>query len=309
MMAAVAHLPLRLRRSRSGRRAAVRVPPLPPRQAFVRACLVIVCVTSSVLLLQLTVVSSIQQRATQQQLFDRFRSELANGTAPVGPTTAAGAELPIGAPVSYLQIPSIGLRQVVVEGTTGPALLAGPGHRRDTPLPGQGGVSVLMGRRASFGGPFSRISELGSGDAIRVTTSQGTFDYEVIGVRREGDEVPPPPDAGDARLVLTTADGPPYLPEGVLRVDAEMDGDAAAGPARSLPPGALPDAEQALGTDPSRLWLLVLWLQALLAGAVGMVWAWHLWGRAQAWVVFLPPLALASLYAGNGVTTLLPNLL
>lgn len=307
-MAAIAEVPLRLRRTRRPR-VAVAVPPLPPRQALLRACLVALCLTSTTLLLQLTVVSSLQQRSSQQQLFDRFRSQLANATAPVGPTTVDGAELGIGAPVSYLEIPSIGLRQVVVEGTTSSALFDGPGHRRDTPLPGQAGVSVLMGRRAAFGGPFSRIADLERGDEIRVTTGQGVFDFEVLGVRREGDEAPTPPAAGEGRLVLATADGPAYLPEGVLRVDAELNGHAAVGPSRLVAPASLPGSEQPLGSDPSRLWLLVLWLQALLAAAVGTVWAWHRWGRAHAWVVFLPPLLLTSLHSSNGISALLPNLL
>ena len=52
--------------------------------------------------------------------------------SPLGPI------VPVGDPVALLTIPSIGLEQVVVEGTASGDTLVGPGHRRDTPLPGPG---------------------------------------------------------------------------------------------------------------------------------------------------------------------------
>ena len=33
-----------------------------------------------------------------------------------------------------------------MEGTSSGTLMSGPGHRRDTPFPGQAGVSVIVGR-------------------------------------------------------------------------------------------------------------------------------------------------------------------
>lgn len=309
-MLATAPSPLGLPwRRRATRVKAVEVPPLAPRLQFARALLLALCAVSTVLLAQLTLVSSLQQRAAQQRLYDRFRSQLANLTAPVGPTDVDGRELAIGAPVSLLEIPDIGLRQVVVEGTTGTALFDAPGHRRDTPLPGQEGVSIVMGRRASFGGPFARLAELEPGAAIQVTNGQGVFDYRVTGVRREGDPVPPPAARGEGRLVLATADGPAYMPGGVLRVDADLDGDAQVGPRRLVAATSLPSAEDLLGGDRSSLWMLVLWLQVLVVVALAATWAWHRWGRAQTWVAFTPPIVLVSLYVSNGATALLPNLL
>jgi len=43
--------------------------------------------------------------------------------------------------------------------------------------------------------------------------------------------------------------------------------------------------------------------------SVGAVWAWHRWGHAQAWIVFLPPLLLVGLATSGEVARLLPNLL
>jgi sortase A len=211
--------------------------------------------------------------------------------------------------VAYLEIPEIGVSEVVVAGTTPSALFAGPGVRRDTVLPGQIGASIVMGRQAAFGGPFGGIGDLEEGDVVKVTTAQGEFEYEVLGVRREGDPVPPPAEAGVGRLILMTAEGRAFMPTGVLRVDAELSEGAVGGPTRLYAPQALPKSEEAMGIDTSNLFVLVLWIQALILLSVGAVWAWHRWGHAQAWIVFLPPLLLVGLAASAEAARFLPNLL
>jgi len=285
------------------------VPPIGPKLQLVRAALVMFFILTFTLFLQLVFVGSFQQSSAQDRKFDELRSQLANGIAPVGPTDNQNRLLATGAPVAYLEIPEIGLRQVVVEGTTPSALFAGPGHRRDTPLPGQIGASVIMGRSAAFGGPFAKIDRLEAGDVVRVTTGQGTFEYSVIGVRREGDEVPPPGAPGTGRLLLATADGQAFLPDGILRVDAELAEGAVVGAARLFSANTLPAAEKLMGADTSTLWALALWIQALIALSLAAVWAWHRWGHPQAWIVFFPPLVLVGLTASGEVARLLPNLL
>ncbi|MGZ4792653.1 MAG: sortase domain-containing protein [Ilumatobacteraceae bacterium] len=287
----------------------VDVPPLGPRLQLIRGALVLVLVLSMTLLIQLVVVSSPEQSAAQRRALDSFRSQLAKGTAPIGPSDSDGRLLRIGTPVAYLEIPSIGVHQVVGEGTTSGALFHGPGHRRDTPLPGQIGSSVVYGRRASYGRPFSRIDELNEGDLIRVTTGQGIFQFHVLDVRRTGDPAPAPIATDGSRLLLITAAGTPFFPNGVVRVDADLDGKAVVGPAPLFTASDLPAEEKLMAGDSRALWTLALWLQALIVLTVGAVWAWHRWGRAQAWVVFLPPLLLVGLFACGEVIRLLPNLL
>lgn len=285
------------------------VPPLSPRLQLVRAVLVLVLVMAATLFLQLVLISSLQQSAAQGRAFDQFRAELATGTAPIGPTDRDGKELAPGTPVAYLEIPALGVEQVVGEGTSASVLFDGPGHRRDTPLPGQIGTSVVFGRRASFGGPFESIPSLEPGDVIRVTTGQGVFEYSVIGVRLEGDPAPPAPAADGGRLTLVTAGGRSFLPDGVIRVDAELTEGAVGGPARLYGAGVLPPEDRLMAADTRTVWVLAFWLQALIALALAAVWAWHRWGRAQTWVVFLPALALVGLSASGEVARLLPNLL
>lgn len=285
------------------------LPPLSPRLQFVRAILIVVFMLTATLVLQLTLVSKLQHAAAQTRAFDKFRGELARGTAPVAAVDQQNHLLPVGTPVAYLEIPKLHIKEVVVEGTTSRALSTGPGHRRDTPLPGQIGTSHVFGRRAAFGGPFADLDQLESGDVIKVTTGQGEFEFNVLGVRREGDPAPAPLDAAEARLVLTTASGTPFFPDGALRVDADMADTAVVGAGRVVSPSTLPSEEKVMAGDARSLWVLAAWLQALIALSIGAVWAWHRWGRVQAWVVFFPPLLLVGLFAAGEVARLLPNLM
>lgn len=290
------------------RRAAVRPPPLSPGLELTRSALIIVFVLSGALVLQLVVVGGFQQRSAQQSLFDRLRGELAQGVAPTGPMTRSGRPLPVGTPMAYLEIPSIRLRQVVAEGTDAATLFAGPGHRRDSPFPGQLGGSVILGRRTAFGGPFSRLAELRSGERVQVTTGAGVFQFRVTGVRHDHDPAPNPLTSTEGRLVLITADGSPLAPSGVLRVDTELTVAGLAGDRPLFTAASLPLPERMMQLDSQTLWALVMWLQALLLVAVGGVWAWHRWHRAKAWVVFLPVLVLVFSFTSEQALRLLPNL-
>jgi len=285
------------------------VPPLSSRLQVLRTALVLVSVLSVALLAQLLVVSGLQERASQQKAFAELRSELARGTAPLGPSDSNGVMLHAGAPVAYLEIPKIGLHQVVGEGTSAAVLYRGPGHRRDTVLPGQIGTSVIFGRHSLYGGPFGDLTAVRKGDPIVVTTGQGAFTYHVVDVRAAGSAAPAGPRVGSSRLVLETATVSSFEATGVVAVDADLSGTAVGGPSPAVSTAALAPQERALASDLQPPWALVLWLQALIVLSIGLVWAWHRWGRAQAWVVFFPPLLLVGLAAVGEAARLLPNLL
>ncbi|WP_328671073.1 sortase [Streptomyces sp. NBC_00328] len=258
---------------------------------------------------QLLFVSGLQERAAQHTAYDSLRAQLALGTAPVAQTDQQGDLLAPGTPVAIVDIPALHVRQVVLEGTDSGVMTEGPGHRRDTPMPGQAGTSVLMGRAAAYGGPFEHLDELAAGDTFSVTTGQGKAKYQVFGVRRAGDPAPAPLDAGKGRMVLLTATGPDFMPGGVLRVDAELVSAPAQTPAAVIRSGTLPESEQPLARPGGVPWPLVMWLQALIAVAVAAVWAWHRWGRHQTWIVFAPVVAVLGLQVATRVTELLPNLM
>jgi len=261
--------------------------------------------------------SKLHYDRAQHIAYADFRSELANATAPTGPTdpnaTPAANQPPVllasGSAVAVLSIPAIGLNAVVFQGTSPQVTENGPGHLRDTPMPGQAGISVIMGRSTAFGGPFSKLTTLAPGDAVTTTTGQGVATYTILDLRRAGDPAPPPPDAGAGRLILATADGPPFAPTGVLWVDAQLTSKPFDEPAMILSQANLSPGENILGTD-SIAWVpIVLWGQALLGAASAAGWLWRRWGAWQTWIVALPVLGYLGINVANEVTRLLPNLM
>jgi LPXTG-site transpeptidase (sortase) family protein len=272
----------------------------------VRTSLIVLAVLAIGLVLQLTWISGLEQRSAQISLFNQFRSELALGTAPTGPVDPNNKLLVPGTPIALLTIPSIGVRQVVVEGTSGSDLTKGPGHLRNTVFPGGTGTSVIYGRAHSYSGPFGHIGSLQPGARITVITGVGTSVFKVVEVREAGGKVRPVA-AGRSRLTLGTASGPGFAPSGLLLVDADKVGKplAADNPALST----VPASELPLGTDTSTLWALFFWLEALVILLAGAVWTWRRRGRAQAWIVFSAPMVVVWLFAANQVARLLPNLL
>ena len=250
----------------------------------------------------LLVLSPLQQSRAQDVLYGQFRSELAAATAPFGVDP-----IEPGQPVAILDIGDIGLRQVVVEGTAGSDLQSGPGHERDTVLLGQVGTTVIAGRSVTYGGPFADITDLETGDPIRVVTGQGKFTYLVEDVRREGDPAPAALQAGQSRLVLITAEGNSLQPSSTVYVDALLQGDPTVTPPR--PPVFMDPSELPMASDTSAMLNLVLWMLALVGVGCFVVWGVTRWGTSQTWVIGFP-LALAALWgACDSAASLLPNLM
>lgn len=183
----------------------------------------------------LLVLGHLQHEVSQQQLSNEFREQLALATAPVSEGDENLMLLANGSPVAVIDIPALGIHEVVVEGTDASSLKLGPGHRRDTVLPGQSGISVIMARSAAYGGPFGNIQSLQPGTEFSVITGQGYHVYSVIGVRYAGDPGPAEPAEGIGRIVLETARGGAFVPTGVLRVDAQLVSTSTTAPGMAFP--------------------------------------------------------------------------
>jgi sortase A len=147
------------------------------------------------------------------------------------------------------------------------------------------------------------------GDYFTVTTGQGVATYKVLDLRRAGDPAPAPLAAGQGRLILVTADGPPLAPSGVLYVDADLTSTPRAAPAMVISASELGPSEQVLGTD-SEAWVpVVLWGALLLAVAGLLAWTGRRWGRWQTWIVAVPVVCFLTLSIADQVARLLPNLM
>ena len=164
--------------------------------------------------------SSLYARIQQDRLGDRL-AELER-TGPTLPERRALARLPDperqlrfaartalrrageGDPVGRMRAPSIGLNEVVVQGTGGAALRTGPGHYPGTPLPGARGTVAIAGHRTTYGAPFRPIDDLDPGDGIELEMPYGRFDYRVERTRIvEPDATWVTHRVGYDRLVLT----------------------------------------------------------------------------------------------------------
>jgi len=84
-----------------------------------------------------------------------------------------------GQAIAELRIARLGLRAVIVRGTTPADLRRGPGLIAGTPLPGQHGTTAIAGHRTTYGAPFRHLDALRRGDAITVRLPYGTFRYAV----------------------------------------------------------------------------------------------------------------------------------
>ena len=291
------------------REPAGEVPPLGGRAQILRISLVVLVVLLVSFLASISVLGGMQQRSAQQKAFNSFRVELAEGTAPTGPVNVDSQLIRPGTPMAYLEIASIGTRQVVFAGTSSKVTMDGPGYRMDTVFPGQVGTSIIMGRRASFGAPFGGLSKLKVGDPIRVTTGQGEFEYSVIAVRSEGEPVPAKIEKGKSRIQLVTVEGRPFMPDGIVRVDAELEGTPVPSSGSAFSSKTLPASEKFMGVDSSTVWQLVLWLEALALLMALFIWGWNRWSRMKTWIVVSPPLVLVGLAVSDQFARLLPNML
>ncbi|WP_295784870.1 sortase [uncultured Microbacterium sp.] len=281
---------------------------LSPGEALARSVVTTLLLLVMMFVLNVTVFSHLQHLASQQRLEDDLRAQLAAGTAPVSEGTFEDVLLADGAPVAIMDIPRLRFHEVVVEGTSSAQTALGVGHRRDSVLPGQAGVSVLMGRAAAFGGPFSAISSLEPGDEITVRTGQGLQVFEVMGLRYAGDPTPPNLTRGESRLILQTARGVPYIPTGIAYVDARLVSETQPAGAR-LTTTTLDPSHRAMATDVRTVWALVFAVQFLIAVEIAAVWSFRRFGAQKTWIVFLPVGALAGFFVADQLTRLLPNLL
>jgi LPXTG-site transpeptidase (sortase) family protein len=104
------------------------------------------------------------------------KDELRQFTAPEKTAPA----LPQQAVIGRIEIPRIGVRGMVLEGTSDSCLRRAIGHIEGTALPGQPGNIGLAGHRDTF---FLGLKGIKEGDTIRIRTLDGTFTYKVESIR------------------------------------------------------------------------------------------------------------------------------
>ena len=291
-------------------RRAVRAGEAEESLSLVSSAFVVLALVCAWMLLQLLVLGGASEARSQHLLYAEYRSQLAQATAPTGALDYLGKPLAPGSPVALLSIPQLGLQQVVVDGTAPGDLTNGPGHLRSTPLPGQAGISVVMGRASTYGGPFRHISSLAVGTQVIVQNAEGRVVYEVTGVRRAGDPIPAPPTGKEGRLTLVSAVGRPGVLGGLQPTEAVyVDATTKKATPAGYVGGAVPAAEQVMGRDVSALPTLVLLLAALVAAVLAISVARRRFPLALVWVFAVPTVMALAWATTDQVVRLLPNLM
>ncbi|MDQ1712314.1 MAG: sortase [Frankiaceae bacterium] len=86
----------------------------------------------------------------------------------------------VGQGLTRLEIPTLKLKVLVVEGTTPAALKAGAGHYINSPLPGEAGNVAIAGHRTTYGRPFNRLDEMKTGDVVYLDTPFARYEYKTV---------------------------------------------------------------------------------------------------------------------------------
>ena len=146
-------------------------------------------------------VTAVSHRFEQRGLERAFERQIAAGG--LGTDTAAVARSPgdtdadtlsrtaaawrktlrRGDAVAKLRLPTLGVSEIVVDGTDPETLKRGPGRYRGSAVPGEGELVYVAGHRTTYGAPFSRIDRLRKGDPVVLELPYATFEYRITGHR------------------------------------------------------------------------------------------------------------------------------
>lgn len=220
--------------------------------------------------------SPIAHARSQSMLESRLASDLLNGVAPVSYPIEAGT------PLGVVEVEDRGLRALFVEGTSSQELSVAAGHVTGSALPGQPGVSALMGRSSRAGAEFAHLDRVRVGDDVAVTTGQGEHTYTVVDITTRD-----PRDmsafVGERHmLIMTTL----VSEDSRLVVRAELTSAVQA--AGDYPDHITQSSELGTVGDDNGAGMLVLWLG--LAAAVAALWPLlsSQVGRRVAWMITSP---------------------
>jgi LPXTG-site transpeptidase (sortase) family protein len=111
---------------------------------------------------------------SQKNLEAEWERQAATVSAPGQPKISPDQML------TRVMIPKIGMDAIVVEGSSRKVLSEGPGHMKQTAMPGEHGNAVITAHRDTF---FRHIYELTKGDQIQVRRNGHLFTYQVTGKR------------------------------------------------------------------------------------------------------------------------------
>jgi sortase A len=244
--------------------------------------------------------SNIEQARSQHMLLEKFAIQLPTGT--VGQLSAP---IGLGTPVALLELPSLGVRQVVVEGASPDDLKAGPGHLPVSSLPGEVGNVVILGRHAGYGGPFRNIAHMQIGDKIVITTGQGVYAYDVTGVTPAPREQTSffQPTIDSTLTLVSSASSSPWSDR--IAVTAKLEGAPLGIPSRPI--SVIGDSALGTSGDPLGYPLAFAWGVLLVIAIAGARKLYRRWTSLAAYLVSAPVILLLIWMTCENVARVLPG--
>lgn len=116
----------------------------------------------------------------QNELLEAFESQLAEGNNENTEEEVNLDSINGYTPIAIMEIPSIKLKQPVVEGITEDVIKYFLGKFPESTMPGEVGNFAVAGHRVSdFTDAFINLYKVKSGDNVIVTTKDGKYTYEV----------------------------------------------------------------------------------------------------------------------------------
>jgi LPXTG-site transpeptidase (sortase) family protein len=228
-------------------------------------------------------------------LEQRLASDLVNGVAPVSNPIA------LGVPIGLIDVPNRDIRAVVVEGSKAEQLAQASGHLIGSALPGQPGVSAILGRSETYGAEFKNLDQLIVGDEVVVTTGQGVHTYEVIDITvRSASDAAAFQGEGHMLILATVVDSSDRLVVRATLTSPVFPAGQATDHQTSLD-------ELGLAGDSSSWSDLALWLllAALLAAGFPII-VNHV-GRRVGWLVVAPIAMWVALEVWTAISLMSPS--
>jgi LPXTG-site transpeptidase (sortase) family protein len=228
-------------------------------------------------------------------LEQRLASDLVNGVAPVSYPIA------VGSPIGLVEVPNRDIRAVVVEGSKAEQLAQASGHLIGSALPGQPGVSAILGRSETYGAEFKNLDQLIVGDEVVVTTGQGVHTYEVIDITvRSASDAAAFQGEGHMLILATVVDSSDRLVVRATLTSPVFPAGQATDHQTSLD-------ELGLAGDSSSWSDLALWLllAALLAAGFPII-VNHV-GRRVGWLVVAPIAMWVALEVWTAISLMSPS--
>ena len=151
-------------------------PPPPPRSwKWVERLLLVVAMLSLGYYTYVTAEAYLYQAYEMREL-DAILQSGPPAPTPLTPVVRRRAIVPAGSTIGRIEIPRLGVSEIVRAGSDARTLRLAVGHIPGTAYPGDPGNVGLAGHRDTF---FRKLRNIHPDDVIRISTVDGTYSYRV----------------------------------------------------------------------------------------------------------------------------------